>query len=624
MAALAFVPVIPAPAFAFEIFGYTFFESKKSAESESPDAQHYTIELDIASDSDDLKNRVESASLLYSGRDSTPPPSSAAFLSRLDAEYGRIVAALYTEGYYGGTVAITVDGKDASAIPLDAELPKTPVVKIDVNPGRQFRFGQVDISGRAPQPPPKDDRPEKTIEELGLVPGQVAKSTIVLQSEQSLIDEWRQLGYPKANIALRDAVADHPTDTLDVSVGVASGPPAVYGDIGVTGTEKMNPDFIVKQSGLKPGQPYDPDDLAKAQKQLRRLQVFNAVRVVEGDTVAPDGGLPITLNVVERKRHLIGGGVSYSTTDGVGLDGYWEHRNLFGQAEKLRLDARVGGIQSVNPEDFTYALGATFTKPGIYTPTTDLIASILAQREVVDAYTEESVTGQLGFTHEFDDRLKGSVAGSLAFLKTDDNFGKRDFIFASLPSSLEYDGSNDEKNPTSGYRTKLSLEPFYEANFGNMGVIASLEGSVYVPLGERLVLAARAGAGSILGAPADELPASRLFLLGGGQSIRGYGYRNVGPRLANGDVVGGRSYVEGSVEMRIKVTDSIGVVPFVDAGNAFSSSYPDFSEPVKIGAGIGLRYDTGLGPIRVDAAVPLNPDNDDPNFAIYIGLGQAF
>ncbi|MCB1376273.1 MAG: BamA/TamA family outer membrane protein, partial [Rhodobacteraceae bacterium] len=205
----------------------------------------------------------------------------------------------------------------------------------------------------------------------------------------------------------------------------------------------------------------------------------------------------------------------------------------------------------------------------------------------------------------------------------EDAVDTRRFLLASLPASVTYDGTLGALDPTSGVKATLSLEPFHEFEYGNTGLVADLEASTYWALddGGRFVLAARAAVGSLVGAPADEVPESRLFFAGGGGSVRGYAYRNIGPR-ENGDVVGGRSYVEGSLELRAKVTDSIGIVPFVDAGSAFDSPYPDFSEEIKVGAGVGLRYYTGLGPIRADIALPLNPGPDDPSFAVYIGLGQ--
>ena len=115
----------------------------------------------------------------------------------------------------------------------------------------------------------------------------------------------------------------------------------------------------------------------------------------------------------------------------------------------------------------------------------------------------------------------------------------------------------------------------------------------------------------------------RRYYVGGGGSVRGYAYRNVGPRVS-GEVIGGRSFFETSTEIRTRITETFGVVGFVDAGAAYSSQFPDFSEELKVGVGAGLRYFSPIGPLRLDFAVPLAPDKDDPDFAIYVGLSQAF
>lgn len=626
IAALAALLAAPAPAAAFELFGYTFFGSDEEEDPVSPDAQRYSVDVMVSGADDSLTDRVRSASALYSGREDRPPPSTAAFLSRTMAEYGRIVGALYAEGYYGPVVTITVDGQDPAAIPPDADLPDTASVAISVDPGPRFAFGKVAITGRAPPPVDPGDEVEDTPEDLGLVPGEVARSGVVLQSERVLIDQWREQGYPKAEIADREATADHPSSTLDVAVDVKSGPHAVYGPVTATGTVDMDPEFTAWMTGLQPGAEYDPDDLTRAAANLRRLQVFSSQRLVEADTVGDDGTLPITVNVAERPLHVFGVGGTYSTVDGAGVEGYWEHRNLFGRAERLRFDGRVAGINSVDPADFSYFLGASFLKPGIWTPWTDLTADLNAEREALEAYTQTTIRARVGIAHEFYEGLKGTVAANVEAIKIEDAAVEDEYLLASLPASLAWDTRDDDLEPTEGFVLTGRVEPFHEVQFGNTGVITEIEGSTYVSFDEddRFVLAARAAVGSILGAPRDEFPASRLFFVGGGGSVRGYAYRNVGPRDASGDVTGGRSYVEASLELRAKVTDSIGIVPFIDAGNAFEASFPDFSEDLKLGAGVGLRYYTGLGAIRVDAAVPLNPEEGDPSFAIYVGLGQAF
>jgi translocation and assembly module TamA len=387
----------------------------------------------------------------------------------------------------------------------------------------------------------------------------------------------------------------------------------------------MDPDFVVWMTGIKPGTSYDPDDIRRAERNLRRLQVFAATRITEAEAVGPDGQLPLALSVAERPRRALGAGATYSTVDGAGIEGYWEHRNLFGRAERLRLEARVDGINSVDPADFNYLVGASFLKPGVFTPFTDLDAQLTAEQNDLDTYNQQTVRARVGLSHEVFEGLRVSSALNLEASNIDGVYGDRDFLLASLPSVVDYDGRNDPLEPVRGVRARLGLEPFYEFEFGNGGLIADLKGSTYWsfdPEG-KWVLAARGGVGSIVGAPADEMPENKLFYVGGGGSVRGYSYRSIGP-VVNDEVVGGRSYVEASLELRARVTDTIGIVPFVDAGAAFESSFPDFSDSIKVGAGIGVRYYTSLGPIRADVAIPLDPGPDDPSFAIYIGLGQAF
>jgi translocation and assembly module TamA len=287
---------------------------------------------------------------------------------------------------------------------------------------------------------------------------------------------------------------------------------------------------------------------------------------------------------------------------------------------------RVGGIDSQDPEDYTYRTALTFLKPGVFSPYNDFEATIYAEQERPDTYRARTVGGRAGFIYRPRERWTLEAFGSVAASTIDrTSVGDGDFLMLSLPLKATYDGTNNELDPTRGFRISGAFEPFYETENANNGVISEATVSSYYGLADdRLVLAARASAGSIAGAPLQEVPASRLFFAGGGGSIRGYDYRGVGPVNRRGEVIGGRSYFTGSVEARVRVTRSVGIVPFLDFGNAFRDELPDFSEPLRYGAGIGVRYFTGLGPLRLDVAVPLNPRDGDPDFAVYIGLGQAF
>ena len=330
-------------------------------------------------------------------------------------------------------------------------------------------------------------------------------------------------------------------------------------------------------TGIRPGEQYDPEKIARSRQRLQDLGVFASVSVEEGASVGPDGVLPLTFVLSERKRHLIGAGASYSTIDGATLEGYWMHRNLFGHAESLRFDAELSRIGADDLEDFSYELATTFRRPGVFTPNTDATLKLEAEREDVDPYESTSFSGKVGLEHRFSPELLGSTALNGEWDEIDDAFGNNEYLLVSLPSKLDYDGRDNRLDPTRGFRAILEAEPFADIKAGTLALVSEGGLAGYYGFGaeDRLVLAARGSLGTIVGGDTEEIPATRRFFLGGGGSIRGYEYRSVGPE-ENGEVVGGLSFFETSIELRFRVTDTIGIVPFIDAGAAYEDPIPDF------------------------------------------------
>ncbi|MGU3574223.1 autotransporter assembly complex protein TamA [Brucellaceae bacterium C25G] len=634
-------PFLATPAQAFELFGIHLWGEKKP--KVDPDAviaepKNYDVEVVVSGvqinpngKNDDSKAVIEAASGLFADQDK-PASGSAGLLAKARGDYRRILASLYGEGRYGGTISILVDGRQASDIPPDAELPDHVNVVIDVDPGPQFLFSRASIVNMAPPPAtPRRDQVQ-TPEEAGFVDGAVAKSGTILKAEVLAVEAWRQQGYAKARMSDEQVTADHADNRVAAVITIDPGRHAKFGPVTVEGAERMDPAFVAWMTGLKEGEDFDPADLERAKKRLARMEVFRAMSFQEAEAISPDGLLPMTLNVQERKPRRFGVGASYSTLDGFGAEAYWMHRNLMGKGERLRFDGKISGIggsqkDSFNPKNYTYLLGTSFTKPGVFTPDTDLVASLNARREVIDAYTETSVNLKGGFTHIFSDELSGSAYANVGRSHFDDDyFGKRQFTTIGLQGTLLYDGRDDKNDAKNGLYGELYLEPFYEATYGNFINKFTAEGRGYYSLGpsDRITLAGRAKIGSIVGADIGELPPDKLFFAGGGGSIRGYAYRNVGVVTSTGEIIGGRSLVEVSGEVRTKVTESIGVVAFADAGYVGEKSYPDFSEKMRVGVGAGLRYHTGLGPIRFDTAVPLDRGSGDPKISFYVGIGQSF
>ncbi len=616
---------------AFELFGIHLWGEKKQDDADDviAEPQRYDVEI-VAANQKEGEALVKNASQLFADK-SKPASGAAGLIAKARGDYKRILAAMYADGRYGGSISITIDGREVSSLLPDVALKEPAQVTITVDAGSQYLFSHAGITNRAPEPVDPKDKVEQP-ESVGYKAGEIARSSSVIRAERLAVEAWRHQGYPKARIAERQVVADHAAYGVESQIVVDPDRRAVFGPLQVQGTARMDPDFVAYMTGLQPGQEYDPKALDRAQKRLSRLEVFRSARFEEGENISREGVLPMTLAVQEQPLRRIGAGASYSTVDGAGVETYWLHRNLFGKAEKLRFDARVAGIgaQSYDPADYTYTLGVSFTKPGVFTPDTDFVTALTGKREVLEAYTQTTALASAGFTHIFSDQLSGKLTADVAKSRfEDDVFGTRDFLTAGLNASVLYDGRNNKANPSRGVYIEGVFSPFYEFEYGNIAGKFTAEGRTYFGLGknDRVILAGRLKLGAVTGAPISELPSDALFFAGGGGSVRGYGYRNIGVEVQNGgttDIIGGRSLIEGSVEARVQVTKNIGVVGFADAGYVGEKSFPDFSEDLRVGVGAGVRYNTGLGPIRLDVAVPLDKRKGDPNFAVYVGIGQAF
>lgn len=623
LVALCFAIAQPRPADAFELFGLNLF-GEKDAETQSSEDGPISIEarLTVSGGSEELVKALDhSASLVTAEKPRAFDLLDVTARARRDRD--SLIAALYGYGYYGGVVRVTIGGAPLSAFddpfaqPISGDVGVIAVV-YEVEPNAPFTFGDavyVTTAGEG----------GGSLEPYGIIGGEIAEGIKLLKAEDRLVADYKSRGYAAVSIADRVVTADHRRRVVDVRLVVATGPVAHFGEVKVVGAEHVDPAFIRQQADIPTGAQYNPDVVKDAGNRVRDLLTFDRVSVREGPVDA-SGAIPITIEVAERKRRFVGAGANWSSADGFEVNAYWGHRNLFGQAERLRIEGRVARLADGGLDDVDYELSASFLKPGVYGPATDFHAEAYGLREEPDNYVREAVGGRAGFTRKFDDMLTGSAALEIEHSTITDAFGTNSYLLFSAPLELVHDTRDDLLNPTSGYRALVNVTPTFDSNnsVGFVSISGSLSGYAAMDDDKRFVLAGRVGAGSILGANIAAVPADRRFFLGGGGSIRGYAYRNVGPRLASGAVTGGLSFVEASAEARIGVTETIGIVPFIDMGAvAASEDFSNLQDP-SIGVGVGVRLLTSVGPLRLDVAVPLDPQAGDPDVAFYAGLGQAF
>ncbi|MEZ5813045.1 MAG: autotransporter assembly complex family protein [Rhizobiaceae bacterium] len=628
VALVALLVAVASPAAAFDLFGLRIFGGDKddAVEDVIGDPQHYSVEFDVLGDDEAVTEALNAASLLVSEREK-PASGSGGLIAKARGDYQRLLAALYTEGYYGGSISILIDGREAGQLAPDANLPDPATVVISVDPGPLFHFGRAEIVNRAPSTDDPDDKVAAP-EDEGFAPGEVARSGKIKRAGRLAVEAWRQQGHAKAKVAERRVEAAHDRNVLDTILTLRPGRKAYYGPVTVEGNDRMDPEFVAYMADLPPGGEYDPDDLKRAEERLARLGVFASARTEEAEAIGPDGILPISIVVQERLRRRFGVGGTFSTVDGLGLQAFWQHRNLFGRAEQLKLEATVANIgNSLDPDALTYKLAAMFLKPGVFTPDTNFVAQVIGIRESIDPYVRTAAIAEAGYTHIASKNLSLRMMARVEHARfTDATFGRRDFTMAGLVAGATWDSRDVKNDATEGFYADVEVEPFHEFNFANTVMRGTAEVRAYAALdaGDRFVLAGRIKAGMLAGAPIAQTPPDKLFFAGGGGSVRGYGYRNIGIVTPAGTVTGGRSVIEGSAEIRTRINEAFGAVAFVDFGTVGINSFPDFSQPVRVGVGGGIRYYTGLGPLRLDVAVPLNRRAGDPSFAVYVGIGQAF
>jgi len=588
-----------------------------------------TYEVDITGVEDEgLRGTLRDASTLVELKDDHPP-SLIGLERRADSDRDRLQTALRSAGYYDAKLDIRIDDPAAAGtLPAGGQAPPVKVT-VAVTPGPLYHIKTVTVRGATTLPK------EVATDDLGLVAGAPAIAQKVLDAESELVGRLSKRGYAFAKVPDREVVVDHSDRTMDVTYSVDPGPLTRYGATRIEGLEQVDEDLVRGRLAWKEGQVYDPGATDRARQDIAALQVFDTVRVRMADEPGPDGVTPVIVSVGERKRRFIGGGVTYSTQDGLGTNAYWGHRNLFGGAEQLRVGVDVGrvagssgGTSSKSNDLPDLRFSVNFRKPDFLAVKQSLVVNFAVVNDQPPAYSRVASELTVKLERPLTDQLTVSygVTGERGRVRTEDTTYQTSFI--GVPLGAAWNGTDNLLNPTSGQRASLQVTPWFPVGGDTKSPFTSvlLNGSTYYDLGKdgNYVAAARIGLGSILGTSLSDIPPDHRFYAGGGGSVRGYGFQKAGPRDRYDDPVGGRSLFEIGAELRIKVTESIGVVPFVDAGTVYDKAYPDFSEPLRVGAGLGLRYYTDFGPLRVDVGVPLNPASGDSRWQLYLSLGQAF
>ncbi|MBU7579382.1 MAG: BamA/TamA family outer membrane protein [Porphyrobacter sp.] len=569
---------------------------------------------------------------LDAGEESVPQISARA---RADEEL--LGDILRTYGYYSGEVVRQLSGgrrAGEAAGEEDTEAAsREPSVRFDILPGRRYRFGAIGLGALPALPEPDASR---LMAAFGIRPGDPLYADRIVEREIELRVALGESGYPFAEVGEPELLIDHAREEGDLTLDVAPGGKYVFGEV-VSGDPRfLSGKHLGRIARFNPGDTFQQSLETDLRRAVIATGLVSSVTITPRETRAPAGGRPgeVVLDVAMERAPLrtIAGAIGYGTEDGFKLEGRWEHRNLFPPEGALRLRGILGtremlGSVGVRRNNFLgrdqvltvdlfgsdITTQAVDSRGGGMRATFEKVSNILFQKPV-----SWQVGAELLYTDERNRNVRIAPGAQLP---------RRAYLIGGLFGSVTLDASDDLLDPSEGWRTTFFLAPEVSRQGGSQSYYLRAQGdaSAYHSLGD-LVLAGRVRAATIQGAAVDAIAPSRRLYGGGGASVRGYGFQGVGPRDALGNPTGGASLVEFAIEARIPTplfAGAIEVVPFLDGGSVARGSTPDFDE-IRFGAGVGIRYKTSFGPIRIDVAAPLNPTTFDSPVVVYVSLGQAF
>lgn len=524
--------------------------------------------------------------------------------------------ALNSRAYFAPEIAVEVEDGP----------PPRPALRIV--PGPQFTLGDVRIAYETLPPEPVQ---AAVAAALTLQTGDVALPDRVIAQDALLLRALEAEGYAFAELASRESVGDRAGGTLDVTYRLRTGPRIAFGHVRYVDDVRTRASHLDKLVPFEAGTPYDPATLRTLNARLTETRLFSSANAALADRPS-DGPAPegyqrrdVLVRLSERPRHTLSMGASFATDRGAGATAELVRRNVARRGDTLTGEISVAQLER--------AVSLTWDRPHEFGFGRGLILDARVSQEETDAFDTNSAG--LGATLEvvksrrlsYSFGVEGVLLRETARVSTrSDEAEERDLQLLTVRAGFQIDESDDLLDPAKGYRLDAAVEP--SASFGGAtSQLVRLSGQArhYLPIGGegRLIFASRLRLGTVLGATLGDLPSDKRFFAGGGGSVRGFAYQSIGPRTPDGTPLGGRSLVETSAELRWRVRDRIGVVAFLDAGAV--SDNVDFSfDSLRSGAGVGARYITTAGPIRLDVGVPLDRTRFDDPFQIYISIGQAF
>lgn len=559
----------------------------------------------------DIELSIRSRFKLLSALDEGKGSGNTAQIDRRAQQDEQLLGQLLrAAGYYDASVSTRTENEAGGRL----------LVRLTVDAGAVYTLAAVELPGIEKA----GGQADKLRTAFGLKAEEAADSDKIAAGQIAIREQLGRDGFVFAKVGDPEITVDHELHQASLKMAVDPGAAARIGKIIVDGPRLFSAKHLGRIARFHPGDHYDTVKMEDFRRALIQTSLVSSVTIKPVPTADP-GVVDVAVHLERAPPRTISGSIGYGTGEGYRLEASWQHRNLIRPEGAVTFRGVLGTQEQ--------SAGAILRRNNYKARDRVLTGQLLFSHLNQTAYEAKTITLAAGLERQttiiWQKKWTWFYGGELSAsnerdtVKSTGVLRNRKYLTGALPTGLSYDGSDDLLNPSRGYRLAGRISPELSLQGSAFSYVkAQIDASYYLPITGGTVLASRARFGSIFGASAQRIAPTRRFYAGGGGSVRGYGYQKIGPVDINGDPAGGRSLAEFSIEARVRFGD-FGVVPFLDAGNLYDARLPTFKN-LRYGTGLGVRYYTSFGPIRVDVGTPINRRSGDSKIAVYVSLGQAF
>jgi translocation and assembly module TamA len=530
--------------------------------------------------------------------------SLGALRHRADLDIPVLLKVLQSLGYFEGQVRMQVEEQWPGAH-----------VTVWIDPGPLYHIQTIYVDFEQ-----KIVLPESFQEKLHSFEGAFAKTSLLMEIEQELLGFLKERGYPSSHLADKKIVVDGREKTISALFYVCPGKIRYFGPSTISGLLAVHPHFIDLKKEWAAGELYDQRKVKATQQALIDCGLFHSVSIEPLTDKEESGeGVPLKIEVIESPPRTVHIGASYQTFFGPGITFGWEHRNIGGMGRKLHFQGDV--------TQKTHSGIATFSAPHFSKQNEQLLITAEAFHESIRAYTQKAYNLSGGIEKRVGKKVLWKILSKTERIDVTATPENGTFYLLSFPFYIRWSNVNDVVNPSKGSTAEYFATPTLSLLPSSPSFIQKISYNFYYPLigKERLTLAQKITLGSLSHKKKSSIPIPIRFFGGSEEDLRGYNYYTISP-IKNGKLVGGFSEFFYTLEARFRILKSLGLIHFWDVGNVYPHSLPFYKDSTLfLSTGVGIRYFSYVGPLRVDVGFPLRrrPEWDRP-YRILLSVGQTF